>query len=1483
MWGYLLKGFRLIVILGLLALVGQVFTSPNASVVPLSSCPGDFDGNGRVNIADFLVLADAFGARSGDAKYNAVMDMDGSGAIDISDFLAFVGVFGTTCEKTPPAVLSDREALVALYNATDGPNWVNNENWLSDRPLGEWHGVDTDESGRVVRLVLAGHFDDEVRTYVSFGLLGWIPPELGNLTHLEVLDLRTNGLVGTIPAELGNLYDLKQLSLGWNRLSGVIPPELGGLTNLERLQVRSNTLTGPIPPELSGLANLKHLDLSQNELAGGIPASFSGLVELERLDLGQNSFTGPIPSELANLSKLLSLSLYDNELTGPIPPELANIERLWFLSLHTNGLTGPIPSELGKLTNLRSLNLGNNNLTGPIPPELGNLGNLESLSLGNNNLIGQVPPELGRLTQLQNLTLSDNLLMGVLPLNFVEFTNLQNLGCRRTEGVCVPATDEFREWARQVESRGNTQWPVDIPFCDEIDAGVLEDLYQAANGSGWTRSEGWLKDENLSRWHGVQTDPIGRVSGLDLSGNGLSGYVPEVLGQLASLTSLRIGDNALSGRLPLSLSGVPLEEFDYGGTSLCFADDAGFRGWLNGIPRHSGTGVQCPPLTEREILEWLYRNTDGENWGENAGWLTDAPLAQWHGVETDAAGRVVGLRLPNNGLTGSLPVELGELSQLRQLDLVANGLSGSIPPELGGLDRLEWLALASNQLSGSIPSELGKLSELRYLSLRQNQLSGSIPPALGDLGSLVSLDLGSNQFSGEIPRDLARLVNVTRLGLGRNFLSGPVPPELGNLIRLRVLVLEGNQLSGDIPSSLGNLGALESIDLADNQLTGRIPPQLGALSRLSVLDLSGNELTGPIPAELGGLSSLSELQLFGNELSGAIPVELGDLANLTTLNLGDNELAGPLPAELGYAAKLEGLDLWSNSLTGPVPPEFGNLTLLKSLILADNPGLSGPLPPGIKSLGQLEQFMAGGTALCRPADSEFTAWFRAIGERRLVRCEGGAAVYLTQAVQSWDDPVPLLAGEPALLRVFVTAAQADAATMPSVRATFYVDGTEQHVVHIPASAQSIPTEITEGDLALSVNAEISASLVVPGLEMVIEVDPGGALDPTLGVTKRIPEEGRLAVDVRTVPPLHLTLIPFLWEAEPDLSLIEIVSAMAADPDGHELLRDVRTLLPIAGINVVAREPVITSTQDSRRRLSQVEAIRIMENGLGYWMGVSSFRRTPGFLTVPSAAGRAFVGGRASIALANPNTIAHELGHNLSLRHAPCGGAGGLDPWFPHFGGSIGAWGYDFDRESLVPPDAADVMSNCTSYWISDFFFNKALNHRLATGDATGAALSAEADPTRALLIWGGRDQDGVPYLDPAFVVDAVPALPPAGTEYAIVGADADGVPLFSYPFDMPEIGDAAGEETSFVFALPVQREWTGNLLSITLSGPGGSATLDESTDRPMAILRDQQTGQVRGFLSDLPSGEAAQAAAKGAVAVKPGVEVLFSRGIPDLR
>ena len=111
------------------------------------------------------------------------------------------GAPATALPSAAGSAETDREALVALYHATDGPNWENNTNWLSDAPLEEWCGVKTDNTGWVTRLSLNWN-----------QLAGPIPLDLGNLANLEWLDLDGNHLSGEIPAELGSLANLESLS-----------------------------------------------------------------------------------------------------------------------------------------------------------------------------------------------------------------------------------------------------------------------------------------------------------------------------------------------------------------------------------------------------------------------------------------------------------------------------------------------------------------------------------------------------------------------------------------------------------------------------------------------------------------------------------------------------------------------------------------------------------------------------------------------------------------------------------------------------------------------------------------------------------------------------------------------------------------------------------------------------------------------------------------------------------------------------------------------------------------------------------------------------------------------------------------------------------------------------------------------------------------------------------------------------------------------
>ena len=161
--------------------------------------------------------------------------------------------------------------------------------------------------------------------------------------------------------------------------------------------------------------------------------------------------------------------------------------------------------------------------------------------------------------------------------------------------------------------------------------------------------------------------------------------------------------------------------------------------------------------TDRATLAALYTTTNGSSWLDDTNWVSNRPLGEWHGVRTDADGRVTELNLDSNQLSGPIPSELGDLYNLQGLWLGDNQLSGPIPPELGNLANLEELWLSNNQLSGSIPPELGNLANLEELWLSNNQLSGSIPPELGNLANLQGLWLGDNQFSGCV---LAELLDV---------------------------------------------------------------------------------------------------------------------------------------------------------------------------------------------------------------------------------------------------------------------------------------------------------------------------------------------------------------------------------------------------------------------------------------------------------------------------------------------------------------------------------------------------------------------------------------------------------------------------------------------------------------------------------------------------------------------------------------------------
>ena len=373
-------------------------------------------------------------------------------------------------------------------------------------------------------------------------------------------------------------------------------------------------------------------------------------------------------------------------------------------------------------------------------------------------------------------------------------------------------------------------------------------------------------------------------------------------------------------------------------------------------------------------------------------------------------------------LSGEIPLEIGDLTNLNFLNLAANNLSGVIPDEIGYLSNLNYLFLQNNEFTGAIPSSIGNLFNLISLKLYGNSLSGEIPVELGNITSLEYISISSNHLSGPIPEEFENLVNLEKLYLFDNNLSGSLPSGIGQLTKLSHLYLNGNSFVGHMPG-IGNLNNLTRIYLYDNQLTGELPCDMCELEtewdNPSLVKISGNQfcppypeciignvgiqdtsncesipemqftiwgqcymvettdsinlggtgLSGPIPPEIGSLINLKYLLLHDNSLNGEIPSSIGNLENLTHLYLYENDLNGPLPSEIGDLENITQLLLYSNAITGEIPDAISNLITLEQLFLYDNQ-LTGGLPFGLENLTNLQYLYLNDNQLSGNLDDE---------------------------------------------------------------------------------------------------------------------------------------------------------------------------------------------------------------------------------------------------------------------------------------------------------------------------------------------------------------------------------------------------------------------------------------------------------------------------------------------------------------------------------
>ncbi|XWS13368.1 hypothetical protein CRYUN_Cryun36dG0031600 [Craigia yunnanensis] len=744
------------------------------------------------------------------------------------------------------------------------------------------------------------------------------------LPNLRVLSLSNCGLTGPTCSSISRLPFLSKLSLDGNPISYLPTNFLEISSRLVSLSLVNCNLSGHFPTEILLLPKIQSIDISENYDLMGLLPEFPLNNALRFLTISRTNFNGKVPESIGNLKFLTNLNLYGCNFSGQIPSSIANLTNLVELDLGFNNFSGLIPPfHRSGVPNLSYLDLSENQLSGSIHSSLFTLPSLQTLDLWENQLVGEIDEFPNATSSLiEYLGLSNNYLIGSIPKSILHLSRLEWLyiGYNNFDSLKLDMFFQLKN----------------LRFLDLSNMSLL--IGSDNKSLSFPQLEGLtLRSCNLIEFPElIKTQD--KLDVLDLSNNQIHGFVPNWLWK-TTLSWLYLSFNAIDfpKEFPFGDANSSFPMLTY--LSLQFCNISTFPEFLK-----SQKSLGYLDLSNNKISGALPICNLSKLWRFNASYNK---LSRPIPICLGNISTLEDLDLQENNFSGNIP-DFAKATQLYTLQLNENRLEGNLPRSLANCRVLQVLNLGNNILYDTFPLWLGKLPELMFLILRSNMFYGPIKHVKNTFPALDVLDIAFNNFSGQLPFESFQAPQLRSLKIGGNKLEGKLPRSLANCSKLEVLDLGKNMIQDTFPFWLVTLPSLKVLVLRANRFYGTIKflEEENGFPMLHILDLASNNFSGEL--SVGFFQSLKAMRMMpdGNK---AKPDYIRDFIgvgyyyyqdSVTIVNKG---FLGPIPLALGNLTELESLDLSQNKLSGEIPPQLTSLTFLSVLNLSYNQ-LEGNIP-----------------------------------------------------------------------------------------------------------------------------------------------------------------------------------------------------------------------------------------------------------------------------------------------------------------------------------------------------------------------------------------------------------------------------------------------------------------------------------------------------------------------------------------------------------